>query len=123
MMNPKIVTTLFKSSVIESFGSGFERTFSACREADVKYDYENTMTGFKFTFYRRQGHENVQDMSLTEKAVYDLLKEKDYLTIKQLAEMIAKSEKTASRAIKGLKEKGYIVREGSDNDGYWKILK
>lgn len=89
------------------------------RDTDANYD----MTGFKFTFYRRQGHENVQDMSLTEKAVYDLLKEKDYLTIKQLAEMIAKSEKTASRAIKGLKEKGYIVREGSDNDGYWKILK
>ena len=81
------------------------------------------MTGFKFTFYRHQGHENVQDMSLTEKAVYDLLKEKDYLTIKQLAEMISKSEKTASRAVKGLKEKGYIVREGSDNDGYWKNLK
>ena len=95
------------------------------RDTGANYDenYENTMTGFKFTFYRRQGHENVQDMSLTEKAVYDLLKEKDYLTIKQLAEMISKSEKTASRAVKGLKEKGYIVREGSDNDGNWKILK
>ncbi len=49
-VNPKIVTTLFKSSVIESFCSGFERTFSACREASVKYDYKNIMAGFKFTF-------------------------------------------------------------------------
>lgn len=123
MMNPKIATTLFKSSVIESFGSGFERTFTACKEADVKYEYENTMTGFKFIFYRRQGQENVQDMTKTESAVYDLLKEKDYLTIKQLSDAISKSEKTVSRALKALREKGYLVREGTDNDGYWKILK
>ncbi len=105
------INELFKSSVIESFGSGFERTFSACREADVKYDYENTMTGFKFTFYRHQGHENVQDMSLTEKAVYDLLKEKDYLTIKQLAEMIAKSEKNCLKSNQRAKRKG-LYRQG-----------
>lgn len=122
MMNPKIATILFKSSVIESFGSGFERTFTACKEADVQYDYENTMTGFKFIFYRRQGHKNVQNMTKTESAVYELLKEKDYMTIKQLAKAISKSEKTVSRALKGLRDKGYIVREGSDNNGYWKIL-
>lgn len=122
MMNPKIVTILFKSSVIESFGSGFERTFQACKEAGVQYGYEDTMTGFRFIFYRPQGHNNVQDMTKTEEQVYEYLKEKDYLTIKELSRLIAKSEKTVARAIKGLKEKGYIVREGNDNDGYWKIL-
>ncbi len=122
MLNPRIVNILFKTSVIESFGSGFERTFKACAEANVKYEYENTMTGFRFVFIRHQGHKNVHDMSLTEKNVYDLLKEKDYLTIKELALTISRSEKTVSRAIKGLKEKGYIVREGSDNNGYWKVL-
>lgn len=123
MLNPRIVNVLFKSSVIESFGSGFERTFKACAEANVKYEYENTMTGFRFVFERRQGHENVLDMTMTEKTVYDLLKGRDCLTIKEMALMISKSEKTVSRAIKGLKEKGYIVREGTDNDGYWIILK
>ena len=123
MLNPKIVNVLFKSSKIESFGSGFERTFKACDEANVKYEYENTMTGFRFVFERGQGQKHVQDMSMTEKAVYDLLKEKDYLTINGMASMISKSEKTISRAIKGLKDKGFILREGTDNDGYWIILK
>ncbi|MBO4228839.1 MAG: MarR family transcriptional regulator [Clostridia bacterium] len=94
-----------------------------CAEANVKYAYENTMTGFRFVFERRQGQENVHDMSMTEKTVYDLLKGKDYLTIKEMALITFKSEKTISRAIKGLKEKGFIVREGTDNDGYWTILK
>ncbi len=43
----------------------------------MKYEYEKTMTGFRFVFRRRQGHDHVQDMSMTEKAVYDLLREKD----------------------------------------------
>lgn len=123
MLNPKIVNILFKSAVIESFGSGFERTFKACSEAGVKYEYDNTMTGFKFVFWRSLGHKNVQDMTKTEKEVYELLKEKDYLTIKEIALALSKSEKTVSRSIKGLKAKEYILREGTDNSGCWKILK
>jgi ATP-dependent DNA helicase RecG len=123
MLNPKIVNVLFKTSVIESFGTGFERTFTSCDDKGVEYGYENTKTGFKFIFYRSLGQKNVQDMSKTEKVIYELLLECDYLTNAQLADKINKSEKTVYRAIKGLKEKGYIVREGNDNNGYWKILK
>ena len=123
MLNPKIVNVLFKASVIESFGSGFERTFSACREAKTDYDYEDARNGFKFIFYRLHGQKNVHDMSKTEHALYSMLRENDRVTIKQLAAAISKSEKTVYRAIKGLKEKGYIVRQGNDANGYWKILK
>ena len=123
MLNPKIVNVLFKCSVIESFGTGFERTFNACKAAGVKYEYENTKTGFRFVFYRVHGHKNVHKMSVTEKAVYDLLRECDSLTNAELAAKIGKTEKTVYRAIKALKENGYIVREGSNNSGYWKIIK
>ena len=52
-----------------------------------------------------------------------MLKECDYLTTAELAKKIGKTEKTVYRAIKSLKENGYIVREGTDTSGYWKILK
>ncbi len=123
MLNPKIVNVLFKSTVIESFGSGFERTFKACSEAAVKYEYDTTPTGFRFVFWRSLGHANVQDMTKTEIEVYELLKNKDDLTIKELALALSRSEKTVSRSIKGLKEKGYILREGTDNSGFWKLLR
>ncbi len=123
MLNPKIVNVLFKASIIESFGSGYERTFSACAKSNVKYGYENTKTGFKFIFYRPLGHQNVQEMTKSEELVYICLKECDYLTISQIATGIKKSGKTVYRAIKRLKEKGYIGREGNDAVGYWKILK
>ncbi len=89
----------------------------------MKYEYENTKTGFKFIFYRPLGHQNVQEMSKSEKLVYICLKECDYLTISQIAAEIKKSKKTVYRAIKRLKEKGYISREGNNAAGYWKILK
>ena len=57
-------------------------------------------------------------MSKSEKAVFDLLKECDYLTTTSLAKKIGKTEKTVYRAIKSLKENGYIVREGTDTSGY-----
>lgn len=123
MLNPKIVNVLFKASVIESFGTGYERTFAACNAAGVKYEYENTKNGFRFIFYRVHGHKNVHVMSKSEKAVYDLLRECDYLTNAAIAKKIGKTEKTVYRAIKALKENGYIVREGNDNNGYWKIIK
>ncbi len=123
MLNPKIVNVLFKCSIIESFGTGYERTFALCKSAGIKYEYENTKTGFRFIFYRPHGHENVYEMSKSEKAVYDLLKKCDYLTNEQLAKEIGKSAKTVYRAVKALKQNGYIVREGTANSGYWKILK
>ena len=56
-------------------------------------------------------------MSKSEKAVYDLLKECDYRTTAELAKKIGKTEKTVYRAIKSLKENGYIVRERTDTSG------
>ena len=123
MLNPKIVNVLFKCSVIESFGTGFERTFTACKNAGVKYEYENTKTGFRFVFYRIHGHKNVYKMSISEKLVYKLLRECDSLTNAELATKIGKGEKTVYRAIKSLKENGYIVRVGSNASGYWKVIK
>lgn len=123
MLNPKIVNVLFKCSVIESFDTGFERTFKACKNAGVKYEYENTRTGFRFVFYRIHGHKNVRKMSISEKLVYEILRECDSLTNAELATKIGKTEKTVYRAIKSLKENGYIVRMGTNVSGYWKVIK
>ena len=55
MLNPKIINVLFKTCEIESFGYGFDNAFKECNNNNVKYEYENTKSGFKFTFYRPLG--------------------------------------------------------------------
>ncbi len=127
MLNPKIVNVLFKTSLIESFGTGFDRTFKACKKAGVKYSYENTKSGFRFTFERPLGQKNVQEslreLSKTEKSVFESIKMNNSATAEQIASQVGKSEKTVYRAIKILKTLGYISREGNDFNGKWVISK
>ena len=48
--NPLIDMTLYKNNTIDSFATGLERTFKLCKEAGIKWKYENTETSFSFTF-------------------------------------------------------------------------
>ncbi|MDO4940304.1 MAG: putative DNA binding domain-containing protein [Erysipelotrichaceae bacterium] len=124
VLNPKITNVLFKTNEIESFGSGFERTFKACKEIGCTYEYCNTKSGFLFTFHRTLGHKNDQEilkMTKSEKAVFEELKNNNYITQKQISTNIGLSEKTVYRAIKSLKEKGKILRIGNDYNGKWEI--
>ncbi len=131
MLNPKIVNFMFKVAEIESFGSGFERAFSACKEENVSYTYENTKSGFRFTFYRGHGQSNDQEnvhecaagMTKTEYAVYTSILNNSLASAKTISEEIGKSEKTVYRAIKKLKEMNIIIREGDDYNGKWIVIK
>ena len=122
MLNPKIINVLFKTCEIESFGYGFENTFKICKKNKVRYEYENTKSGFRFTFYRPLEQKYANEISETERSVYDTIRKDNYIRTKQISEIINKSEKTVYRAIKQLKEKKFIERIGDDYSGYWKIL-
>lgn len=122
MLNPKIVNVLFKTATIESFGSGFSRAFSSCEKEGVTYNYENSKSGFRFTFFRPIGHQNVQEMSKTQREVYELIKSNNMATAKIISKSIGKTEKTVYRAISALKGLGLIEREGDDYNGRWKCI-
>ena len=125
MLNPKIVNVMFKVSEIESFGSGFERTFSECKKENVEYAYENTKSGFRFIFYRTNEINTIQKnkskLSKTEEKVYEFIKKNNMITAKQIAEKIDKSTKTVYRAVKHLKELELIERVGDDYNGTWNV--
>ncbi len=121
MLNPKIVNVLFKTNEIESFGSGFARTFEACRRENVSYSYDSTKSGFRFTFFRTRAHNNVCEMSRTENEVYEQIKKNNLATAKIISNAIGKSEKTVYRAISTLKSLGLIERIGDDYNGSWNI--
>lgn len=124
MLNPKIVKTLFKTCEIESFGYGFDTVFKECLLKKIKYEYQNTKSGFRFIFYRPLGQKYVQDnMSKTDIKVFEAIKRNNYIRASQIANTIGVSDKTIYRSIKKLKEMGYIKRIGDDYSGYWEIVK
>lgn len=120
--NPKIINTLFITAEIESFGTGFEKTFDVCNRFGIGYQYENSMSGFRFIFIRHHGQQKVHDVSDVEKKILSILKDDGTLTFEQISDIIGKSKKTVYRAVKVLKEFGLVKRIGNESDGYWEVL-
>lgn len=59
----------------------------------------------------------------TVKLVLDFIKEYPNATIEQMMTVTGKFKRTVNRALKSLKEGGYLERIGSDKAGAWKLLK
>lgn len=133
MRNRLIAKTLYLSKDIESFGSGFKRIDSYCRDASVKYSYEEMGNGFKFVLYRNSDIKNVTKdvtkdvtktgLTQTEQSVYEVIKQTPTITRDEIAERIAKTVRTVQRSLNALRDKGYIDREGNKTKGHWIILK
>jgi ATP-dependent DNA helicase RecG len=127
--NPTIAAFLFRSTMIEAFGTGFRRAILLCSEHDVKYAYNNDEQGFCFEFLRKKLYAESGDgkaaratLNATEKAIFEQLKQDGKTSSAGLAAKIQKTPRTVQRAIEGLKDKGYIKRSGGDFGGFWEII-
>ena len=127
--NPTISKVLYLSKHIEQFGSGFKRINSLCRDAGIKYFYENRQNGFKFAISRPRLQSDISNVTLnvtlngTEEAVYAIIRQKPDSSREEIADKISKTVRTVQRAIDALREKGYIKRIGPKQNPVWKVLK
>lgn len=124
--NVLIASTLFKFGYIDSFGTGFERTFSLCASNDVDYSYFNDEFGFTFIFNRKtinMINDNRLDYRISnlDDMIINSIKNNKYITIPELANIVNKSEITVHRHLNDLSKNGMISRVGSRKTGYWKI--
>ena len=65
----------------------------------------------------------IKNLTDKEQTVIHLIRRNPSITVSELAVFMGVSSKTAERAIKSLKEKEIIVREGAKRNGKWIILK
>lgn len=131
--NPIILSTLFRCKDVEQSGTGFRRMNQLCQEANVKWTFENTAYGFCFSFIRENVHADVRANVLAktvgcvltenEKIIYFKIKENCKVQKANLAMAIGKSEKTVQRILASLENKGYIKRIGTNQYGYWEVIK
>ncbi len=57
----------------------------------------------------------------TEKIILSIIQENPKITLNEIAETLEKHRSTVARNLKSLKEKGVLIRHGSDKMGYWEI--
>lgn len=135
--NPVISKILFLNNTIEKFGSGFKRIDSLCKDACVKYSYENDQNGFKFIIKRNlitsdttnvtsnvtTDVSSTEGLNLTEKTILAILKVKPDTSREELAEKASKTVRTVQRTLNSLRDKGYIEREGAKQNTVWRVKK
>ena len=63
------------------------------------------------------------DLSDNALKIIDIIKNNSSVTANEIADLINTSTRTVDRAIKELRDKNIIIREGSLKSGYWKIIK
>ena len=131
--NPLIAKILFLSKSIEQFGSGFKRIDSLCKDAGIKYSYENVDNGFKFILYRPQSISDIADVTYdvtydsslndTERQVLAVLRHNPEISREEIADRVSKTVRTVQRALVSLTEKGYIKRIGAKKKSTWEVLR
>ena len=127
--NPLIASVLYKNGYIESFGTGFDRTFSLCADNHIEYEYDNNEFGFTFIFRRDplflqdriSDHVRNRKNDLDRQIISEIRKNR-YITIPELSERLGKSEPTIYRHIEKLTEEKVLNRVGSRKTGYWDII-
>lgn len=62
------------------------------------------------------------ELNPTENHLLGMIRSGTYVNTTMAAEALSVSERTISRALKSLKEKGLIVREGSDKTDVWRAM-
>lgn len=124
--NPAIARVFAYMKIIEKWGTGIPRIFRECREYGLPEPELIDFDGdFRVNIYRKnseQQHRVTEKVTEKEEKVLALLLDNPEITMMQLAEKLEISRKTVAIRLKSLKEKGVILRIGSDRKGYWKVV-
>lgn len=141
--NTCIANVLSYVELIEHWGTGIQRVLTLCKEAGIKEpEFIDFGDALRVNIYRPSYVEPINDkvndevndkvndkvndeIKLSKNAVVILnaIKEKPSITRLELTKIIKKSESTVDRAIKELKNNGFIDEKTSDKNGEWTIKK
>lgn len=143
--NELIADIFLKMGIVEKWGTGIKRIRDLCKEhglGEVLYSADDF--SFTATIMRTRKNlfepiaENVSKTSLqfpnndrindrinlseSEKQIFSEIEKNPFVKTEEIVFLTGFSMPTVNRAIKSLREKGIINREGSKKSGHWLVL-
>lgn len=112
-VNPTIIRIFRDLGLAERLGTGIRRV--------LKY-YPKEIFKFSPNFIRVNIPFKMTNEIDERPTILNLLKNNPYLTRKELANLLDKSESTVYRELTLLEKNGYIERIGSNKTGFWKVI-
>jgi ATP-dependent DNA helicase RecG len=123
--NRLLADLLSKTFYMEKVGTGIKRIKQYCRENNNEVEIKPIETHFFVKMYAlEQPEEDVRDgakLTRTEEKLLGYISKNKNITSKDLAEKIGITKRGVEKNIAKLKEKGLLIRIGSDKTGYWKV--
>ena len=129
--NPILADIFARMKFMDRHGSVFDKIVNGTNrlfdDNENHVEFYATETHFSVVIYNAnyrddKVNDKVKLSDNTEKILNAIIN-KPSITRKELAEVISKKESTVNRAIRELKDQGYIAEKNSDKNGEWKILK
>ena len=122
--NPLIAEVLFKSSFLESWGSGVGRMVDACRAQGVpEPEYEVTGGFVRIVFRRATGKTTEKATERTTERILKLIVANPHITTEELARECGLTPDGVFYHTKRLREQGVLVRKNGRKEGYWEVKK
>ncbi len=135
--NPLIVKILYLSGEIETWGTGLRKIYNACKEENLKVEFDDRKLAFFVVFYRKELDKLVENteknlntkveskveskLTNNQKKILALISESPNMILTKLSEKVGISVTSVSNNLKKLTEKGIIKRIGADKNGHWQI--
>ena len=125
--NPIIAKTLFRTSLLENWGSGTLRIIELCRAQNIPEPVWSENAGTVTLCFYRNNADFLKDFlkELTERQIdiLELISQDFLITGSQLAEKLGVTGRTIRSDISALQKLGILHRENGRKDGKWVITK
>jgi len=127
--NPQIATIFYYAGLIEAWGSGTLKMAELCKEQNLPepefIENKEGIGDFTIIFYKDSyTEENLQNLGLNQRQIKAVMyvKVKGKITNKEFREICSTSERTATRDLSDLVNKGIFKKTGETGKGTYYII-
>ena len=121
--NPDIANVFFRAGYIEVWGRGTLNIIKYCKDAGLPEPEFQYDSGLTVTFKLGKNSERIRkEHGKDIEKIFLLIKENPHITANELANKLAKSQRTIEKHIKKLKDNSFIKRIGPKLGGHWEII-
>jgi len=123
--HPELMRVFKDLDLVEQLGTGIIRILKAYDKNVYEFSDNFIKVNFKFKDYKMLENSLNKENNLTKNQdlIIDYINENEKITQKELVEKTGMGRSTIKNNINILKDNGYLIRKGSDKNGYWKIIK
>ena len=112
--NPKLAAVFYRLKLIEAYGTGMPKMMKAYQGSGMTPRIEATSNAFKVTLPNRNAVSPAASASTEpEAAIIAYLKEREFVTRKDVDALLQISQATSNRLLKRMLREGLIVQHGS----------